>query len=94
MLDDTSRIASIIGSLSRQSDSLSSNISPDDAYGLLSIFNTEFANFTGGLVVSALVYSSTGFFLDHPVYGVLDDTGLLLDGTYASTSTVLVSEVF
>lgn len=94
MLNATSEIASVIGGLASKNDSVSSNISPDDVFGLLNQLNTDFLQGSGSVTVTGLGYGSTSFVLDHPVYGELDSSTLSLDGGYTGSSSVLYTETF
>ena len=83
MLDNTSKIADVIGKISKKQDNADSNIRADDTFGVLSIFNTEFLKITGSLTLTQRNYSTTSFVLDHPIYGELDSSTLEIDGGYS-----------
>lgn len=83
-LNSTSQLAKLLADQTSETDEIKSNISPDDLNSSLPIFvNEPPIKITGTITVTAYIYATNSFIIDHPVYSKLDDPNLLLDGGYA-----------
>lgn len=79
------KLGSMLGGMSRGQNELNQNISSDDAG---QAFNFEFSvpiALKGTVLGKQLNLATDSFVLDHPVYGDLDNSSLILDGGYAES---------
>ena len=84
-LDNASKLGKNIGTLSKQQNQTSENISPEEADSTLLLKQQETIEIVGTATFTAKYYDLTSFIIDHPIAGELDSSVLEIDGGYAQT---------
>lgn len=82
-LDPVKQLAATLASTANEQETIKQNLSGDDASALLQIQGSERMDLSGTFVATKYLYPTDSFILDHPIYGELDSSVLLLDGGYA-----------
>lgn len=88
-LDPVKQLASTIASTANEQGTIKQNLSGDDTEALLQLQNSERIIMSGTIVAIKYVYATNSFVIDHPVYGELDSSVLLLDGGYDQLSITM-----
>ncbi len=74
----------LLGGMISEQSSIKSNLSGDDPEQQLLIGGSEAIVLSGELSVNKLVIGTSTFVVDHPVYGNIDSSVLVIDGDYDS----------
>lgn len=87
-MDSATQLGQLLGSIVNQQSKLASQISPDDSDPLLTLQNTDRIVVEGLLSITSRLYPTDSFIIDHPIYGDINSSVLLIDGGYLSSSLV------
>lgn len=82
---DTQELGRLIGGNLKSATDYKQDFIETEEVSDLQLFSLETVNVSGSYFITSLLLSSDAFYLNHPVYGMLDDENLLMDGTYASS---------
>jgi hypothetical protein len=90
-LDSATELGRILGNKIKEDNSVKENISPTEEDSLFNVWNSNSIKITGNVTISKMLYGTSSFIIDHPIYGYVDSPILSLDGGYASA---LVETIF
>ncbi len=82
-LDPVKELARNLATTANEQESVKQNLSGDDTEALLQLQSNEKIVMSGSFLATKYTYATDSFIIDHPVYGELDSSVLLLDGNYA-----------
>jgi hypothetical protein len=77
--------------MSQEQARIQENIYPDDPDAQLLLQIPETVTLSGTLTLTQYTYPTNSFIVDHPVYGNVDSSVLLIDGDYATTGDVVAT---
>jgi len=107
-VSNISKLGNVINGIASEQDSIKENLSPDDSETQEQLVMFEKFIITGDVTLNKLEYADDSFVIDHPVYGDIDSTTLLIDGgwltggagwpttwgTWGSTGTVIKTQLY
>lgn len=89
-LNAVNKLATLLSDNINETDDVKRNISPDDLNSNYPLFiNENPIKLTGTITLTKYTYATNSFVIDHPVYGELDSSVLLLDGGYDQLSITM-----
>jgi hypothetical protein len=93
-LSSADKLGSIIGNIAKEQSKIADNISSDEPDAALFLTSDETIEITGELIVNKFTYATNSFIIDHPVYGEIDSSSLLLDGGYLGQNLTIGLQSF
>ncbi len=88
-LDPVKELARNLATTANEQESVKQNLSGDDTEALLQLQSNEKIVMSGSFLATKYTYATDSFIIDHPVYGELDSSVLLLDGGYGLLSITM-----
>jgi hypothetical protein len=88
MTDSARELGMALGKMAQSQSDLKAGAFGDEDEGLLNFVLNQKLVMTGTATLTAYLYATDSFILDHPVYGELDSAVLKLDGGYLQSSPI------